>query len=81
MRGLKKRNSHAQWCHDLQSWCFGITLRHRVFWVSYKCGESSLPNLFIKAPTGRVFYRVAYEKIKIEASKDVEVRMNLSFAY
>ena len=27
------------------------------------------------------FFREAYEKIKIEASKDVEVRMNLSFAY
>jgi len=27
------------------------------------------------------FFRVAYEKIKIEASKDVEVRMNLSFSF
>jgi len=54
--------------------------------VSYKRGESNFSNLFIKAPIGwfslkKSFFKVAYEKIKIEASKDVEVRMNLGFVY
>ena len=59
--------------------CFAIGF----FWVSYKYGESSFPNLFIKAPIGSFFsfFRVAYEKIKIEANKNVEVRMNLDFIH
>ena len=42
--------------HGLQSWCFGIMLRYRFFWVSYKRGESSFPNIFIKVPIGRFYF-------------------------
>jgi len=48
--------------------------------VSYEHGESSFLNLFIKAPLRKKF-RVDYEKIKIEACKELEIRMNLGFAY
>ena len=44
--------------------------------------EAIFPNFFIKAPLRRVFLdklfeREAYEKIKLEDDKDVEVQMNL----
>ena len=51
--------------------CFAIGL----FWARDRSGESSF---FIKAPMGRFFLTkffewVAYEKIKIDDGKDVEI--------
>ena len=54
-------------------------LRHWDIWMS---GGSNFPKLFTKAPRfflEKLFKRVAYEKIKIEDGKNVEVKVNLDF--
>jgi hypothetical protein len=83
VRGLERETlmlNSENLLHGLQSWCFGIMLRHRVFRAKYRCGESSFPNLFIKAHIGCCFFKgLAYEKPKWRL--DVEVRVNLDFVH
>jgi hypothetical protein len=56
-----------------------------TFGTKDRNGRSSFSQLYIKAPMGRFFFNkfvqgMAYEKLKLEDGKDMEIYVNLKFA-